>query len=319
MLKAVARPGGISPVYPMVSPRVLCGMLSVVLCFGGATAVRAAPASSPSPLPSNVPDKDLRKQARVHFEAGRKRFALRQFRSALASFKKAYELLPLSGFLFNLGQCYRFLGDCKMAVFFYSGFIRANPGTPDSKFVSKLVERCKARLEGERARRTEANELYAAGRTALSLARFKEAISKLTAAYRKLPLPGYLYHLGEAHRGHKRYNKAVHFYREYLRQNPGSPQALLVRKHILECKRLHAARIRKNLGLSGGGNGTKRPGAGSKPVYKRWWFWTSVAVAVVATAVGLGVGLGVQPPQKLPHGTLDDIDMSGLPQTGGGL
>jgi tetratricopeptide (TPR) repeat protein len=297
MLKAIVRPGGIVLVLPVV--------MTVVLCVAGGDVARAAPAGGE--------DKALRKRARGHFEAGRKRFALRRFRSALVSFKKAYELLPLSGFLFNLGQCYRFLGDCKMAVFYYSGFVRANPGTPDSLFVSKLLERCKARLAGERARRTEANRLYAAGRTALSLARFHEAIVKITAAYRKVPLPGYLYHLGEAHRAQKLYDKAVHFYREYLRHNPGSPQARIVRKRITECKRLHSARIRKNLGLGA----TKRPGAVSKPVYKRWWFWTSVAVAVVATAVGLGVGLGVPPAQKLPQGSLESIDWTGLPQTGG--
>jgi tetratricopeptide (TPR) repeat protein len=290
------------------SRSVLVLAVAVAVAVGGAEVARAAPAGGD--------DQGLRKQARAHFEAGRKRFALRHFRSALASFKKAYELLPLSGFLFNIGQCHRFLGDCKMAIFYYSGFVRANPGTPDAKFVSKLVGRCKARLAGERSRRAEADRLYQAGRTALTLGQFSEAIRKLTAAYRKLPLPGYLFHLAEAHRGKKRYDKAVRFYREYLRYNPGSPQAKLVYKRITECKRLHAARIRKNLGLGG----TKGSGVQPKPVYKRWWFWTSVVVAVVATAVGLGVELGMPQPQKLPHGSLGTRDMSGLllPQSGGG-
>jgi len=280
-------------------------LVAVAVVVGGADVARAAPAGKE--------DKRLRSQARAHFDAGRKRFALRQFRSALASFKKAYALLPLSGFLFNIGQCHRFLGDHKTAIFYYSGFVRANPGTPDAKFVSKLVDRCKALLAGERVRRAEADRLFGAGRTALTLGRFSEAIRKLTAAYRRLPLPGYLFHLGEAHQGMKRYEKAVHFYRQYLRFNPGSPQAKIVRKRIVRCRRLHAARIRKNLNLGG----TKRPGKKSKPVYKRWWFWTSVAVAVVATAVGLGVGLGMPDPQKLPRGDLDRIDWTDLKLNGG--
>jgi len=281
-------------------------VLATMLAVGGSDVARAAPAPGR--------DKALRRQARTHFELGRKRFALRQFRSALASFKKAYELLPLSGFLFNIGQCHRFLGDCKTAVFYYAGFVRENPGTPDAAFVTKLMGRCKAQLAGERARRTEATGLFQAGRTSLTLGRFDEAIQKLTAAYRKLPLPGYLFHLGEAHQGAKHYEKAVYFFRQYLRFNPGSPQAAIVRKRIAESKHLHAARIRKNLGLGG----TDGPGGKSKPVHKRWWFWTSVVVAVVATAVGLGVGLGLPAAQKLPRGDLDPIDWSGLTLTGGG-
>lgn len=285
-------------------------MVAVVMTLGAAVGdtARAAPSR-----PAHREDKRVRDQARAQFLIGRKRFALRQFRSALAAFKKAYALLPLSGFLFNIGQCHRFLGDCKMAIFYYSGFVRANPGTPDAKFVNKLMQRCKVRLAGERTRRAEADRLYAAGRTALTLGQHDEAIKKLTAAYRKFPLPGYLFHLGEAHQGGKRYEKAVHFYRQYLRFNPGTPQASIVRKRIAECKRLHAVRINTNLGLGG----TKRPPKKSRPVYKRWWFWTSIAVAVVATAVGLGVGLGLSEPQKLPRGDLDRIDWSNLQLSGG--
>ena len=123
-------------------------LLTLALLAFGATPSRAAPSA----------DAALRKQARTRFLEGKKRFALRQFRTALASFKKAYELLPLSGFLFNIGQCYRFLGDCKTAIFYYSGFVRENPGTPDAKFVATLVTRCKGRLAASRAQQAKGCE-----------------------------------------------------------------------------------------------------------------------------------------------------------------
>lgn len=297
---------------PVVHRARILLVLSVAAAMSLVVAVGDTARAAPTRLAPKE-DKAVRRQARAHFLTGRKRFALRQFRSALMAFKKAYALLPLSGFLFNIGQCHRFLGDCKMAIFYYSGFVRANPGTPDAKFVNNLMQRCKAQLAGERVRRAEADRLYSAGRTALTLGQHVEAIKKLTAAYRKLPLPGYLFHLGEAHQGVKQYERAVHFYRQYLRFNPGTPQVKIVRKRIAECKRLHAVRIHQNLGLGG----SKTPRKKSKPVYKRWWFWTSIAVAVVATAVGLGVGLGLPEQQKLPRGDLDRIDWSNLSLTGG--
>ncbi len=297
--------------HPPLRPRP-CRVAALALLVAVAPCGRSLALAAPGKEPGGHVRAQVRARARAHFETGRKRFALRQFRAALMSFKKAYELLPLSGFLFNIGQCHRFLGDWKSAIFFYSGFVRENPGTPDAKFVTKLIARCRSRLVGEQARRKEADRLFRAGRTALTLGQYGEAIQKLTAAYRKIPLPGYLFHLGQAHQGIRHYVKAVHFFRQYLRSNPGSPKAKMVLARIARCKRLHSALLSRRLGL-GKGQGK----GGSRPIYKRWWFWTSVAVALAATALGVGLGLGLSEPQKLPRGTLNTIDWSGLPAQGG--
>jgi tetratricopeptide (TPR) repeat protein len=247
----------------------------------------------PVPAESKQDLQRRRDRARHHFEEGRKRFALRQFHRALQSFSRAYELLPLSGFLFNIGQCHRFLGNCKKAVFFYRGFVRENPDTPDAEVVQKLIRRCEKQQARRKQRRARAQALFEEGRRAFTLQQYDEALAKLQQAYKIAPLPGYLYHLAETHRARKEWERAIHFYEAYLRQHPGSPKAKAVRAKLdksRERKRKAdraAGRLKKSLPHGGG---DKPP---PTPVWKRWWFWTALA-AGVATAVGLGVGLGTR-------------------------
>ena len=63
--------------------------------------------------------------ARVLFERAEAKFDLGSFEAALADYQAAYELEPLPGFLFNIGQCYRNLGDYERARFFYRRFLIA--------------------------------------------------------------------------------------------------------------------------------------------------------------------------------------------------
>jgi tetratricopeptide (TPR) repeat protein len=235
-----------------------------------------------------------RAEARRHFEEGKKRFALRQFHRALQSFSRAYELLPLSGFLFNIGQCHRFLGNCEKALFFYRGFVRENPDTPGAKVVQKLIRRCEQRQARRKERRARAQALFEKGRRAFTLQQYDEALRKLRKAYKIAPLPGYLYHLAETQRARKRWGRAIRFYEAYLQQHPGSPKEKAVRAKLAQAREHKraadraAGRLQKS--LKGGGPGGK---ATAPPVWKRWWFWTALATGVAA-AVGLGVGLGTR-------------------------
>ncbi|MDY0000819.1 MAG: tetratricopeptide repeat protein [Polyangia bacterium] len=262
----------------------------------------AAPAVTPSRDAAGAPtprDQTRAAEARKHFEEGKKRFALRQFQTALVSFSRAYELMPLPGFLFNIGQCHRFLGDCTKAIFFYSGFVRENPDTPDASIVQGLIARCQKDLARDEERRARASALFIEARKAQVLQRYDEATRLLTEAYQAFPLTGYLFHLGESHRHGGRLDRAIHFYEAYLKENPGGPQAGQVTRLIADCRRrleekrrkdLAAGRIKEGLELGRAGKDAEpRP----RPLHKTWWLWTSVAVGI-ATAVGLGVGLGTR-------------------------
>ena len=54
---------------------------------------------------------EAKAQARVKFSEGNAAYEQGDFREALKSFEAAYRLAPLPGFLFNVAQCHRQLGD----------------------------------------------------------------------------------------------------------------------------------------------------------------------------------------------------------------
>lgn len=125
----------------------------------------------------------------------------------------------------------------------------------------------------------------------------KAALSHFRAAYGTLPLSGYLFHIAQSYRRLGQYRRAITLYEGYLRDNPGAPKMGRVRRLVDECRRKWEARRRAlnpRLAVSGGSAGTQVPKAPSRPLHRRWWFWTSIAAGVVALAVGLGVGLGTR-------------------------
>ena len=80
--------------------------------------------------------KALFKKAELHFKLG-------EFKQALPLYKEAYRTKPLAGFLFNLGQCHRYLNECGQANFFFRQFITAKPDSPFVPEVKRLMETCK--------------------------------------------------------------------------------------------------------------------------------------------------------------------------------
>ena len=60
-----------------------------------------------------------KEEARKLFEEGQLHYKLGRFDEALETYRKAYEVLPLPAFLFNIGQCYRQLKNHERSVFFY--------------------------------------------------------------------------------------------------------------------------------------------------------------------------------------------------------
>lgn len=117
--------------------------LFVMVCMAViAPTVRTAAADDPAT-----------RAARRHYERGEKLFALGKFDEALEEYQTAFDAKPLPGFLYNIGQCYRNLGDYDQAIFSFKKYLKLEPEAQNKEAVEQLItdlEDKKARGDGEK-------------------------------------------------------------------------------------------------------------------------------------------------------------------------
>ena len=116
--------------------------LLLVICLGVAVPSRVAHADDPGT-----------RAARRHFERGEKLFALGKFDEALDEYQTAFDAKPLPGFLYNIGQCYRNLGDYEQAIFSFKKYLKLEPEASNKESVEQLIEELeekKAQGDGEK-------------------------------------------------------------------------------------------------------------------------------------------------------------------------
>lgn len=80
------------------------------------------------------------KAARKHFAKGEKLFQLGKFDEALVEYEAAYEQKSLPGFLYNIAQCHRNLGNYKQAIFGYRSYLRQVPDAANREAVEALID-----------------------------------------------------------------------------------------------------------------------------------------------------------------------------------
>jgi tetratricopeptide (TPR) repeat protein len=93
--------------------------------------------------------------SRRYYERGQKLFNLQKFEQALEQFQKAFDAKPFPGFLFNIGQCHRNLGDYDAAIFSFKRYLRLDPEAENREQVEALIEdleQKKAEADTERLR-----------------------------------------------------------------------------------------------------------------------------------------------------------------------
>lgn len=93
------------------------------------------------------------RNAKRHFERGQKLYTLTKFREALDEYQQAFDARPIPDFLFNIGQCYRNLGDYDAAIFSYKKYLAGAPDAPNRPQVEQLIVDLQARKDQEDARR----------------------------------------------------------------------------------------------------------------------------------------------------------------------
>ncbi len=124
---------------------IMLTMLGPVATARGDTAPQseAAPAA---PEPAALERaKELTRRGATHYALGR-------FAAARADYAAAYELVAEPALLFNIGQCYRQLGDPSQALFFYRGYLRDAPAAENRVLVEELITETEAELRAERER-----------------------------------------------------------------------------------------------------------------------------------------------------------------------
>jgi tetratricopeptide (TPR) repeat protein len=70
------------------------------------------------------------REARSHFQSGEAHFKAGEFDRALTEYQAGYDAKPLPGFLVNIAQCQRRLGDLKAARASYQKFVLVAPDSP---------------------------------------------------------------------------------------------------------------------------------------------------------------------------------------------
>jgi hypothetical protein len=96
-------------------------------------------------------DGDAKAAARAHFKRAEAAFNLGKFDDALAAYQAAYETKPLPGFLFNIAQCHRNLGNHERALFFYRRYLALDPQTANRAVVEQLIDETEKRREAAAA------------------------------------------------------------------------------------------------------------------------------------------------------------------------
>src|SRR5262245_57184769 len=84
-------------------------------------------------------DDPATRAAHRHFERGEKLFALGKFDDALDEYQTAFDAKPLPGFLYNIGQCYRNLGDYDQAIFSFRKYLNLETDAPNKDAVERLI------------------------------------------------------------------------------------------------------------------------------------------------------------------------------------
>lgn len=92
-------------------------------------------------------DESAVRTAKRHFEQGEKLYALTKFREALDEYQKAFDAKPIPDFLFNIGQCYRNLGDYGSAIFSYRKYLTLAPDASNRDQVEQLISDLEAKAD----------------------------------------------------------------------------------------------------------------------------------------------------------------------------
>ena len=165
----------------------------------------------------------------------------------------------------------------------------------------------------------EARNHYQEGKAAYAAGQYQEAASKFSAGYLLDPQPAFLVNIAQSYRAAGNKHRAIHYYEEFLKADPASPLRAQVEELIRELKKKDQLNLTRPSPLAPrqlvvSSLGALRPQPlnalpqqhATTPIYKRWWFWTTVAI-VVGTGVGVAAYTASRGPGYVNEGGLGTI------------
>jgi tetratricopeptide (TPR) repeat protein len=160
-------------------------MRRFVLC---AALLGAVPARGED-LPARVHASDDAEalEARRHYIEGLKHYNLGEYKEALAAFKSGYRLKPDPSFLFNLGQCYRQLGDPAAATTSYRAYRREAPNSANRAEVERLIQQMETAIAEQRAKEPPTGTQAPGGPSNLALKEARPTNPLVTASQSDAP------------------------------------------------------------------------------------------------------------------------------------
>jgi tetratricopeptide (TPR) repeat protein len=121
-----------------MSPIVRGSRLLLLIVLLGVTTARA---DAPLARPSSP-------EALAHFEKAYAFYRVGDFKSAADEYKAGALIEPLPVFDYNLGQCFRQLGDYKAAIWHYEQYLKNDPAPGQrADAVKKFIEQMRAELD----------------------------------------------------------------------------------------------------------------------------------------------------------------------------
>jgi len=127
------------------------------------------------------------KAAAIKIAAAAKRdYLVGKFAEALVTYRKAYEVYPAPGLLFNIGQCHSKLKQWSMAIFSYQAYLRERPNTRNRPVVEELLRDARAALDKQQKDNAAAKERREAERRKLEAEERQRREDERQAKQRKL-------------------------------------------------------------------------------------------------------------------------------------
>ena len=190
---------------------------------------------------------------------------------------------------------------------------------------------------GQKADSARAREAFRSAQQHYKLAEYAQALDAFKETYRLIEDPSLLFNIAQCYRQLGKKEEAIRFFRTYLHDAPGNGENEDVKKTIAsleaalkqEQAQKQEAAAREAAAAAPPVAETKAPPpavkpapspapaptntlvasapahSADKPVYKRWWLWTTVGV-VVAAGVGVGLGLALTRTPAAPTATTQD-------------